>query len=134
MPLYTPPIHPIYHVYVLLTLIICPYPRFTYSSTSNCSIFVSISRLRAFEDFEFDFVIGFARFDSPLIHFTSTISLRLYACRRHIISIIRRFSYVIPNLTKHLYNDLESVQRIRGKSILKTLSIVNLTKALILNL
>jgi len=122
------------HLYALFTLIKCPYLRFTYSFTSNCNIFVSISRLRAFEDLEFDFVIAFARFDLPLIHFTSTISLRLYACRRHIISIIRRFSCVIPNLTKHLYNNLESVQRTKGKSILRTLSIVNLTKALMSNL
>jgi hypothetical protein len=125
---------PLLHLYILLMLIIYPYLRFTYSFTSNCIIFVSTSRLRAFEDFEFDFVIAFTRFDSPLIHFTFTISLCLYACRKHIISIIRRFFCVIPNLTKHLYNNLEFVQRIKGKSILKTLSIVNLTKALISNL
>jgi hypothetical protein len=122
------------HLYAFLTLTKCPYLRFTYSSTFNYNIFVSINRLRAFEDLEFDFVIASIRFDSPLIYFTFTISLRLYACRRHIISIIRRFSYVIPNLTKHLYNNLEFVQRIKGKSILKTLSIVNLTKALMSNL
>jgi hypothetical protein len=119
------------HLYVLLMLIIYPYLHFTYSSTSNYIIFVSTSRLRAFEDFVFDFVIAFARFELPLIHLTFTISLRSYACRRHIISIISRFSYIIPNLTKHLYNNLEFVQRISGKSILSTLSIVNFTKALI---
>jgi hypothetical protein len=118
------------HLYILLKLIICPYPRFTYSFTSNCSIFVSISRLRAFEDFVFDFVIAFARFESPLIHLTFIISLRLYACRRHIMSIISRFSCVVPNLTKHSYSDLESVQRTSGKSISSTLSIVDFTKAL----
>jgi hypothetical protein len=122
------------HLYVLPTLIICPYPRFTHSSTSNYSIFVSISRLRAFEDFEFDFVIAFARFDLPLIHFTFAISLRLYACRRHIISIIKRFFYVILNLTKHLYNNLKSIQRTSGKSILSTKSIMPLTAATISNL
>jgi hypothetical protein len=121
------------HLYAL-TLIKCPYPRFTYSFTSNCNVFVSISYLRAFKDLEFDFVIAFIRFDSPLICFTFKFSLRLYACRRHIISIIRRFSCIVPNLTKHLYNNLEFMQRTRGKSIPKTLSIVNLTKALILNL
>ena len=131
MPLYTPPIHPIYHVYVLLTLIICPYPRFTYSFTSNYIVFVSTSRLRAFEDFVFDFVIAFARFELPLIHLTFTISLRLYAYRRHIMSIISCFSCVVLNLTRHLYSNLEFVQRTSGKSILSTLSIINFTKALI---
>jgi hypothetical protein len=134
-------VYPFYHLYIRIFLLqqqyapyIHPYSRSTHSSTSNCNIFVSISRLRAFEDLEFDFVIAFTRFDLPLIHFTSTISLCLYACRRHIISIIRRFSCVIPNLTKHLYNNFESVQRTNSKSILSTLSIVNLTKALILKL
>ena len=93
---------------------------------------MSISRLRAFEDLKFDFVIAFTRFDLPLIHFTFAISLRLYACRRYIISIIRRFSCVVPNLTKHLYNDFEFVQRTNSKSIPSTLSIIDLIKALIL--
>jgi len=117
------------HLYAPLIPTICPYPRSTHSSTSNCNVFVSISCLRAFEDLEFDFVIAFARFDSPLIHFTFAISLRLYAWQRHIISIIRRFSCVVPNFTKHLYNDFESVQRTSGKSIPSILSIVDLTKA-----
>jgi len=120
------------HLYALLTLIKCLYLRFTYSFTSNCNVFVSISRLRAFEDLEFDFVIAFIGFYLPLIYFTFTISLRLYACRRHIISIIKRFFCVIPNLTKYSYNNLEFIQRIKGKSILKTLLIINLIKALIL--
>jgi hypothetical protein len=119
------------HLYVLLTLIICLYPRFTYSFTSSYSIFVSISHLRAFEDFVFDFVIAFARFELPLIHLTSIISLRSYAYRRHIMSIISRFSCVVPNLTRHSYNNLEFIQRTSGKSISSTLSIVNFTKALI---
>jgi hypothetical protein len=46
------------------------------------------------------------------------------------MSIISRFSCVVPNLTKHSYNDLEFVQRTSGKSILSTLSIVDFTKAL----
>ena len=120
------------HLYAPLIPTICPYPRSTHSSTSNCNVFVSISCLRAFEDLEFDFVIAFARFDSPLIHFTFAISLRLYAWQRHIISIIRRFSCVVPNFTKHLYNDFESVQRTSSKSIPSILSIVDLIKAPIL--
>jgi hypothetical protein len=107
---------------------ICPYPRFTYSFTSNCNMFVSISRLRAFEDF--DFVIASAGFDSPLIYLTFAISLRLYAWQRHIILIISRFSCIVPSLTKHLYNNFEFVQKISGKSISSTLSIVDFIKAL----
>jgi hypothetical protein len=124
---------PLLHLYVFPVLIIYPYPRFTHSSTSNYIIFVSTSRLKAFEDFEFDFVIASTKFDSPLIYFTFTISLHLYACQKHIISIIRRFSYIIPNLTKHLYNNLKFIQRIKGKLILKTLSIINLIKAFMSN-
>jgi hypothetical protein len=78
---------PLLHLYVFPVLIIYPYPRFTHSSTSNYIIFVSTSRLKAFEDFEFDFVIASTKFDSPLIYFTFTISLHLYACQKHIISI-----------------------------------------------
>jgi hypothetical protein len=37
------------------------------------------------------------------------ISLRSYNCRSAIISIIRRFSCVLPSLTKHSYNEYESV-------------------------
>jgi hypothetical protein len=117
------------HLYVLLMLIIYPYPRFTYSFTFNCSIFVSTSRLRAFEDFVFDFVIAFVRFELPLIYLTFIISLRLYTCRRHIMSIISRFSCIVLNLTRHLYSNLEFVQRTSGKSISSTLSIIDFTKA-----
>jgi len=49
------------------------------------------------------------------------------------MSIIRRFSCVVPSLTRHLYSDLEFVQRISGRSIPSTLSIVDLTKALMSN-
>jgi hypothetical protein len=47
---------------------------------------------------------------------------------------MRRFSCVVPNLTKHLYNNFEFVQRTSSRSIPSTLSIVDLTKALILKL
>ena len=115
------------HLYSPPILTICPYLRSTHSSTSNCSVFVLMRVLRAFE--AFDFVIAFAGFDLPLIHLTSATSLRSYAWRRHIISIIRRFSCIVPNLTKHSYNDFEFVQRTSGKSILSILSIVDLIKA-----
>ena len=95
------------HLYVLPTLIISLYPHSTYSFTFNYNVFVSISRLRAFEDF--DFVIASVGFNSPLIHLTFAISLRLYTQQRHIISIISRFSCIVLSLTKHLYNDFEFV-------------------------
>jgi hypothetical protein len=49
------------------------------------------------------------------------------------MSIIRRFSCVVPSLIRHSYSDLEFIQRISGRSILSTLSIVDLTKALMSN-
>jgi hypothetical protein len=115
---------PLIHLYILQL-------RSTYSYMSNCKVFVSMRFLKAFEDFVFDFIIAFARFESPLIYLTSTISLHSYACQRHIMSIISRFSCIIPNLTRHLYSNLESVQRTSSKSILSTLLIVDFTKALI---
>jgi hypothetical protein len=45
-----------------------------------------------------------------LIHRISVISLRSYDCRSAIILIIRRFSCVVPSLTKHSYNKYKSVQ------------------------
>jgi hypothetical protein len=50
------------------------------------------------------------------------------------MSIINRFSCIILNLTKHLYNNFEFVQRINSKSIPNILLIINLIKALILKL
>ena len=48
------------------------------------------------------------------------------------MSIIRRFSYVVPNLIRQSYNDLESMQRTSGKLIPSTLLTVDLIEALIL--
>jgi hypothetical protein len=93
-------------------------------------VFVLIRRLRAFVGF--DFVMESAGFDSPLIHLTSAISRHSYAWRRHITLIIRRFSRVVPNLTRHSYNDFESVQTTSGSSISSALSIIDLTEAPIL--
>jgi hypothetical protein len=47
------------------------------------------------------------------------------------MSIISRFSCVVPNLTRQLYNNFESIQRTSSKSIPSTLSIIDLTEALI---
>jgi hypothetical protein len=120
------------HLYILPISTICPYLRFTHSSTFNCNVFVSIRVLRAFVGFDFDFVIASARFDLPLIHLTSATSLRSYAWRRHIMSIIRRFSCVVPSFTRQLYNNFESVHRTSSKSIPSTLSIIDLVEVPIL--
>jgi hypothetical protein len=50
----------------------------------------------------------------PSIHRISVISLRSYDCRSAIISIIRRFSCVVPSLTKHSYNEYKLVQTTIG--------------------
>jgi hypothetical protein len=46
-------------------------------------------------------VIESAGFESLVIQMISAISRRLYDCRIAIISIIRRFLYVVPSFTKH---------------------------------
>jgi hypothetical protein len=106
-----------------------PYSRSTHSSTSSCIVFVSIRRLRAFVGF--NFVIESAGFDSLLIHLTSAISCYSYAWRRHITSIMSRFSCVVPSFTRHSYKDFEFIQTTSGRSISRALSTVDLTAALI---
>jgi hypothetical protein len=55
-----------------------------------------------------------------------------YAWRKHKMSIIRCFSCVVPNFTRHSYSDLESVHSARGKlSICSINSIVCLIEALV---
>jgi len=48
------------------------------------------------------------------------------------MSIIRRFSCVVLSFTRQSYSDFESIYKTSSKSILSTLSIVDLAKALIL--
>ena len=50
------------------------------------------------------------------------------------MSIIRRFSLIVPSLTRHLQSDFELVQSISGSLIYRSYLIVNLITALILNL
>jgi hypothetical protein len=45
------------------------------------------------------------------------------------MSIISRFSCVVPSLTRQSYNDLKLVQKTSNKLILRILSIVDLTEA-----
>jgi Txe/YoeB family toxin of Txe-Axe toxin-antitoxin module len=46
------------------------------------------------------------------------------------MSIISRFSCIVPSLTRQSYNDLELVQRTSSKLIPRIMSIVNLIEAL----
>jgi hypothetical protein len=45
--------------------------------------------------------------------------------------IISRFSCVIPSLTRYSYNNFESIQSTKGRSISRILSIVDLVEILI---
>ena len=70
-----------------------------------------------------------------LIHLISAISLLLYDCCKHIRSTISRFSCVVLSLTKQLYRDFESVQRVIGnRSSCRIFSMVALITTLVLNL
>jgi hypothetical protein len=88
---------------VLSTSFLCTYP-----STCTPSWLVLISFSKAL--FKVDFVIASAGLSFLSIYRISVISLRSYNCQSAIILIIRRFSCVIPSLTKHLYNKYKSVQ------------------------
>ena len=50
------------------------------------------------------------------------------------MSIIKRFSYVVPNLVIYLYNENESVHIIRGIDILRITTVVSLIYKPMLNL
>ena len=92
-----------------------PYhPRSTHSIISRLTFLVSISFFRAVEPL--DLVMESAGLLHPWIHLISVISCLSYVWRRLMISIIRRFSWVVPNLIKQSYRDFESVQSINGMS------------------
>ena len=74
----------------------------------------------------FPFIIALAGLVSPIIHFTSAISLHLYNYCKYSTLIIRRFSCVVLSLTRQLYSDFELVQVTSGKLILSILLIVAL--------
>jgi hypothetical protein len=82
----------------------------THSSVFRSMIFVSISFVKVWH--ELIFVIASIEFVSSSIHRIFVISLRSYDWRRHIKSIINRFSDVVSSLTRQSYNDLESVNSI----------------------
>ena len=97
----------------------------TYSIASSLILFVLSSCFNTPET-PFPFVIALAGLVSPVIHFTSAISLRLYNYRKYSTLIIRRFSYIVLSLIRQLYSDFELVQVISGKLILSILLIVAL--------
>jgi hypothetical protein len=80
--------------------------------TLNSFVLTSVSNAL----FGLAFVIASAGLSSPWIYRISYSSLRSYNYRNVIISIIRRFSFVIPSLTKHSYREYESVQTTISRS------------------
>ena len=71
----------------------------TYAAAYISSLLVLMIRSKAV--LQECFVIESAGFDSPVIHIISAISRLSYDCLIAIMSIIRRFLYVVPSLTRH---------------------------------
>jgi len=69
------------------------------------------------------FVIVSAGLSRLLTYRISYSSRRSYNCRRAIMSIINRFSFVIPSLTRHLYKEYKSVYTIIGTASSSSCSI-----------
>ena len=65
-------------------------------------------------EFRFNFVMVSAGLSYPLIYLTSNSSRRSYIYRSAIISIINRFSFIKPSLTRHSYSEYKSVHTIIG--------------------
>ena len=104
----------------------------THSVTYSLTVFVSIRSFNAWQGFSF--VMASAGLLPPSIHLISTISFLLYNCCKHIRSTINCFSCVVLSLTKQLYRDFESVQRVIGsRSSCRIFSMVALITALVLN-
>ena len=106
------------------------FPLSTYSITSSLILLVLSSYFNTLET-PFPFVIALAGLVSPVIHFTSAISLRLYNYRKYSTLIMRRFSCIVLSLTRQLYSDFELVQVTSGKLILSILLIVALIAPII---
>ena len=101
--------------------------------TCSLIIFVLIRSFSAWQGF--NFVIAFARLLPLLIYLIFAISLLLYNYCRYIKLTISCFFYVVPSLTKQLYRDFKSVQRITNSYLsYRIFSIVTLIAALVLNL
>src|SRR6266702_6880552 len=87
----------------------------THSVTYSLTIFVLIRSFNAWQGF--NFVMASAGLLPPLIHLISTISFLLYNYCRHIRLTISRFSCVVLSLTKRLYKDFKSVQRMTSSRL-----------------
>src|SRR6266568_5111159 len=87
----------------------------THSVTYSLTIFMSIKSFSAWQGL--NFVIASVRLLPPSIHLISAISFLLYNCYKHIRSTISYFSCVVLSLTKQLYKDFESVQRVINNSL-----------------
>ena len=94
----------------------------THPSMLIHSLLVSISSYKARHGLLF--VIASAGLLLPLIHLTSVISCRSYDWRRYMRSIIRRFSCIVPSLTRHLYRLFKSVQTISSNGSVRCRSCV----------
>ena len=82
----------------------------THLVTYNLTVFMLIRSFNAWQGF--NFIIIFTGLLPLLIHLIFIISFLLYNCCKHIRSIINYFSCVVLSLTKQLYKDFESVQRV----------------------
>jgi hypothetical protein len=87
--------------------------RSTQASVLSFSRFESMRLCKAVHGLLF--VMASAGLLSPLIHMISAISWRSKDCRRHMRSIMSRFSCVVPSLTRQSYKLFESVQMTSGR-------------------
>ena len=107
-------------------------PLFTHSVTYSLIIFVLIRSFSAQQGL--DFIIASTKLLPLLIYLIFTIFLLLYNYYRHIRLTISCFSYIVLSLTKQLYRDFKSVQRITGsRSSCRIFLIVALITAPVLN-
>jgi hypothetical protein len=102
----------------------CFIVRSTHSVILNSMILMSISLIKTLQNF--DFVIAFAKLMSSSIHLISTISLLSYNCRKHIKSIINRFSAIVSSLIKQSNKLLKFVNNINDKKICSIRSMIDL--------
>ena len=100
-------------------------------SESRLTILESISFVKVLQ--ALSLVIESVGFESPLTHLNLVISLYLYTSRRHRISIIKHFSYVVLSFVIYLKRDCESMHIIVGTSIPRILLRVDLIAIAISN-
>src|SRR6266705_3691563 len=82
----------------------------THLVTYSLTIFVLIKSFNAWQGF--NFIIASIGLLPPLIHLILAISFLLYNYYKHIRSTINHFFCVVLILTKQLYRDVKSVQRV----------------------